>query len=81
MQYLKYFFGGKVMGCFGGGKSSGGFGCEWLIVLAIIFFCCCNGSNGFGCFSDLFEDCDWLIWLAIILLLLYLCNCSDECCD
>lgn len=80
MQYLKYFFGGKVMGCFGGkGSCSDGFGCEWLILLAILFFCFCNGDNGI--FSDLFEDCDWLVWLAIILLLLYVCNKKDECCD
>ncbi|QNU67562.1 hypothetical protein EHE19_003330 [Ruminiclostridium herbifermentans] len=70
------------MGCFGGSKScDGGIGCEWLIILAIIFFCCCNGSSS-GCLSDLFNDCDWLIWLAIILLLVYLCCCrEDGCCD
>ncbi len=69
------------MGCFcGGGSKSGGFGCEWLIILAILFFCFCNGSNGI--FSDLFgSDCDWLIWVAIILLLLFLCNNNDDCCD
>lgn len=67
------------MGCFGGGKDdcSGGFGCEWLIILAILFFCFCNGSSGI--FSDLFEDCS-LVWIAIILLLLFLCN-NDECSD
>ncbi len=69
------------MGCFGGGKSGeSGIGCTWLIILAIIFFCCCN--NGSGCFSDLFgSDCDWLIWLAIILLLLFVCCCDNEDCD
>jgi len=80
MQYLKYFFGGKVMGCFGGGKSGeSGFGCEWLIILAILFFCFCNGSNNF--FSDLFgsDNCA-LVWIAIILLLLFLCN-NDDCED
>jgi len=68
------------MGCFGGGKSGdSGMGCEWLIILAIIFFCC-NGSSGF--LSDIFgSDCDWLIWLAIILLLLFVCNCNQEDCD
>jgi len=71
------------MGCFGGGNNSNGFGYEWLIILAILFFCCSgNGSSGgFGIFSDLFGDCDWLIWLAIILLLLYVCNNNDERCD
>jgi hypothetical protein len=79
MQYLKYFFGGKVMGCFGGGKScDSGFGCEWLIILAILFFCFCNGSSGF--LSDLFDDCS-LVWIAIILLLLFVCNNKDECDD
>lgn len=66
------------MGCFGGSNS--GFGCEWLIILAIVFFCCCN--NGSGCLSDLFDDCgDTLIWIAIILLLLYLCgnDCDSDC--
>ncbi|EMS70970.1 hypothetical protein [Ruminiclostridium cellobioparum] len=64
------------MGCFGGSE---GFGCEWLIILAIIFFCCCN--DGFGCFSDIFDDCG-IVWLAIVLLLLFLCNsdrCGDDC--
>ncbi len=61
------------MGCFGG--NSNGFGCEWLIILAIIFFCCCN--NGSSGLSDLFDDCT-LVWLAIILLLLFICN-SDNC--
>ena len=65
------------MGCFGGGNNGNGFGCEWLIILAIVFFCCSgNGSNGF--LSNLFDDCDWLIWVAIILLLLYVCNNNNE---
>ena len=63
------------MGCFGG--SSNGFGCEWLIILAVLFFCFCNGDHGF--FGG--DDCDWLVWVAIILLLLFLCNREDECCD
>jgi len=79
MQYLKYFFGGKVMGCFGGGKSGdGGFGCEWLIILAILFFCFCNGSSGF--LSDILNN-DCLVWIAIILLLLFLCGNNEESCD
>ena len=77
MQYLKYFFGGKVMGCFGG-SGSNGFGCEWLIILAILFFCFCNGDNGI--LSDLFDDCT-LVWIAIILLLLFVCNNKDVCTD
>jgi|GEM_PF-1872803 len=70
------------MGCFGGGKdgSGSGFGCEWLIILAIFFFCFCNGSSGF--LSDIFgSDNDWLVWVAIILLLLFLCNNNEESCD
>lgn len=63
------------MGCFGGG--SNGFGCEWLIILALLFFCFCNGDSGI--LSDLFDDCD-LVWIAIILLLLFLCN-RENCCD
>lgn len=65
------------MGCFGG-HSDGGFGCEWLIILAILFFCFCNNGSGL---SDLFDDCT-LVWIAIILLLLFLCgsdNCSEDC--
>ncbi len=61
------------MTCFGG--RSDGIGCEWLIILAALFFFFCNGDNGF--FGG--SDCDWLIWVAIILLLLFLCNCEDEC--
>ncbi len=64
------------MGCFGG--HSDGFGCEWLIILAILFFCFCNNGSGL---SDLFDDCT-LVWIAIILLLLFLCgsdNCSEDC--
>ena len=75
MQYLKYFFGGKVMGCFGGGSGTNGFGIEMLIILAILFFCFCNGDNGI--LSDLFDDCT-LVWIAIILLLLFVCN-NNEC--
>lgn len=67
------------MGCFGGCKSGdSGFGCEWLIILAILFFCCCNGDSGI--LSDLFDDCT-LVWIAIILLLLFVCNNKDECND
>lgn len=79
MHYLKYFFGGKVMGCFGNGSDNG---CEWiwwLILLAILFFCFCNGDSGI--FSDLFEDCEWLVWLAIVLLLIFLCSNNDVCSD
>ena len=79
MQYIKYFSGGKIMGCLGSGKD-GGFGCEGLLILAAIFFFCFNGNSSSGCglFSNLFDDCDWLIWVAIILLLLYVCNNSNE---
>lgn len=66
------------MGCFGGGKCDSGFGCEWLIILAILFFCFCNGDNGF--LSDLFDN-DCLVWIAIILLLLFVCGNGDKCCD
>jgi hypothetical protein len=81
MQYLKYFFGGKVMGCFGGGHGGSncdsGFGIEMLIILAVLFFLFCNGDSGI--LSDLFDNCN-LVWIAIILLLLFVCN-NDECDD
>ena len=65
------------MGCFGG--SNGCFGSQWLIILVVIFFLifCNNGSD----ISDIFNDCG-LVWIAIILLLLFLCNndnCEDDC--
>ncbi len=65
------------MGCFGG--NSDGFGGIGIIILLFFLLCFCN--NGSGIFSDLFEDCG-LVWIAIILLLLFLCNndnCNDNC--
>ncbi|MHB8064414.1 MAG: hypothetical protein ACYDG2_17580 [Ruminiclostridium sp.] len=69
------------MGCFGGkGSCSGGFGCEWLIILVIFFLFFCNGDDGF--LSNIFgSDCDTLVWIAIILLLLFVCNNREESCD
>ncbi|WP_024833046.1 hypothetical protein [Ruminiclostridium josui] len=65
------------MGCFGG---SNGFDWWWIIILLIIIFCCC-GNDGFFGGSDFFNgDCEWLVCLAVILLVLFLCN-SGDCCD
>ena len=67
------------MGCFGKGGSCSSFGCEWLIILAIFFFIFCCDDN--SCLSGIFDDCDWLVWLAIILLVLFLAGDNDKCCD
>lgn len=67
------------MGCFGKHTDNDFFGgCGWIIILAIIFFCC-NGNGNI--FSDFCEDNEFLIWLAILLLLIFLCCDGDDNCD
>jgi hypothetical protein len=66
------------MGCFGGSKNDF-FGGSGIIVILIILFLFCSGGSDI--FSDLFEHCDILVVIAIILLVLSLCNgsnCHDD---
>ncbi|AEY64673.1 hypothetical protein [Clostridium sp. BNL1100] len=68
------------MGCFGGSDNC--FSWLWIIILLIIIFCFCGGDNGFfGGTSDLFDNCEWLVVLAVILLIFFLSNDGDHCCD
>ena len=70
------------MGCFGNGKGSGccfDGGWWWIIILAVLFFIFCNDDC--GCFSNIFEGCDWLVWLAILLLIIFISGDHGECCD
>jgi hypothetical protein len=68
------------MGCFGG--SSDGFSCLWIIIILIIIFCLCGNDGFFGGFggSDFLKDnCEWLVVLAVILLIFFLSNDCDDC--
>ncbi len=67
------------MGCLGGKSDDGFGGIWWIIILILLFFCFCNNDSNF--LSDIFEGCDTLVVIAIILLVISLCDCNNSCTD